>query len=198
MKKPLEFDQDDFIQDEFDDAVGAKEGLEAIIDSLVPLNPPADLTKKVLGTLSQRRFERFADDVADLLDIDAEQAQKLLDGVDQDENWSAGPVEGMTLYHVEGGPKVDRAITGFTRIEAGGGFPEHKHLGKESILILQGYFKDTVTGVVHGPGEVVHMEPDTSHGFELLEGGTRLTYLVVVQEGVELGGMPIMYDSPLL
>ena len=198
MKKPLKLDNDAFIKEDLEDGLDAKEGLEDIINALEPQTPSTGLAESILAALPQRRFARFTQDVAELLDIASAQAEKLLDGIDKKANWSDGPIEGMTIYHVEGGPRVARAITGFTRIESGGGFPEHKHLGKESILILQGYFKDTVSDVVHGPGDIVHMASQTSHGFEVLEGATQLTYLVVVQEGVEIAGAPIMYDSPLL
>jgi quercetin dioxygenase-like cupin family protein len=198
VKKPFKLHNDAFIEENLEEGLKAKEGLEDIIDALEPETPSAGLAASILAALPTQRFTRFANEVADLLDIDMKQAQNLLDGVDDSSNWAAGPIDGMTIYHVEGGPKVSRAITGFTRIEANGEFPEHKHLGIESILILQGYFKDTVSHEVHGPGDIVHMASQTSHGFKLLEDATQLTYLVVVQEGLEIAGTPIMYDSPLL
>ena len=198
MKKPNRTAQDNFFSDvtETDSEFG--DAFVHLAEQLEPSAPSADLGSMILASLPGQRFDRFAKDVTTLLDIDEDQALALLEGIDKSSNWSQGPVPGMTLYHVEGGPKVERAITGFTKIIAGGGFPEHKHLGVEHVLVIQGYFIDDVSGEKYGPGDLVVMEPNTRHSFRVLENGPDLTYLVVVQEGIELNGAEIKYDSPLL
>jgi hypothetical protein len=191
MKKPLQLHTDAFMSEALEDDADLVFGLEQIVDDLQPQSPSSSLESRILSSLLENRFERFTTDVASLLDVDPVQAKELLDGIDASDNWVDGPVEGMTIYHVDGGPKVARAITGFARIPSDKGFPEHKHLGRESILVLQGYFKDSVSQEVFGPGDIAHMETDSAHAFEVLPGCTTLTYLVVVQEGVEVLGMEI-------
>ena len=198
MKKPNPAAQDDFFKDAEENEANFGDSFVQLADHLEPATPSTDLEARILAALPEQRFERFSKDVTELLDISEENALQLLNGIDESANWSEGPVPGMTLYHVEGGPKVERAITGFTKIIAGGGFPEHKHLGIEHVLVIQGYFIDDVSGEKYGPGDLVVMEPNTRHSFRVLENGPDLTYLVVVQEGIELNGAEIKYDSPLL
>src|SRR5262245_8026461 len=50
------------------------------------------------------RFDHFAPDVARMLEVSEETACTLLDGIGRGESWVAGPVPGVLLYHVAGGP----------------------------------------------------------------------------------------------
>ena len=91
---------------------------------------------------------------------------------------------------------MERAITGFIRLDSGLVFPPHKHLGEERVLVLQGYYVDQVTGVEYGPGDVVELPANSEHSFEVLAESTGLLYLAVVQEGVQIGDLVMRYDDP--
>lgn len=103
---------------------------------------------------------------------------------------------GMALYHVEGGPAVERAVTGFIRLESAQSFPPHTHLGDESVMVLQGYYVDDVSGHEYGPGDIVRLPAGSAHSFTVLAKSTGLLYLAVVQEGLQIGNQVLLFDDP--
>lgn len=148
--------------------------------------------KRLLDRVKQGgRLHRFADTVAEMLDIDDATARTLLDGIDQRTSWEASPLDDVTLYHVEGGESVKGAITGFVRIPPGGVFPEHDHSGDEKVLIVQGHCRDTYDGRILAPGDIAGMSPSSGkHSVEALA-GPPLVYLAVVFEGITVGGQKL-------
>jgi putative transcriptional regulator len=189
---------DEFLKELAAENPEAADELTQLVDELAPATVSGDGRSRLLANLPSSRFERFAADVAKLLDIDEATAQTLLDGIDRGENWVPGLFPGMDLYHVDGGPTVERAITGFVRLGAGAQFPEHGHVGDEYVLILQGYYTDDVSGKEYGPGDIAHLPGGTSHSFRVLAESTGLLYLAVIQEGMEIGGEVIDYNDPRL
>jgi quercetin dioxygenase-like cupin family protein len=148
---------------------------------------PSDLRAKILaGASLEGRFDRFAAQTAELLVIDEARAKALLDGIGRAESWEPSPLPGIDLFHVDGGPGTEDAITGFVRIPAGAGFPEHEHLGDEAVLVIQGSVEDTVSGAIHRPGDVARMAAGTAHGLKVRPGAD-FVYLSVVQRGVKIG-----------
>lgn len=144
---------------------------------------------------TEGRFDRFAARVAELLDLDERQASALLDGIGCVESWTDGPAPGVDVFHVQGGPKVANAITGFVRMAGGVVFPEHRHLGDELVLVIQGSFEDGVTGRVHRAGESVPMPAGTAHDFRARP-GPALVYLVVLEDGLQIGEHVVRADDP--
>lgn len=152
-------------------------------------DPGSQARRRLLDTVrGGGRLHRFAEQVADLLDIDVARARALLDGIDENHNWEASPLPNVRLYHVAGGDKVRGAITGFVRIDEGGVFPEHDHSGDETVLIVQGHCRDSHDGSILSPGDLARMTPsDGSHEVLALP-GPALVYLAVVFEGIGIGG----------
>ena len=187
---------DRFLEELEADAPGAADEVTKLVDEIPAETPSPGARDALLTALSCSRFERFAAQVANLLDVDEEAAQRLLDGIDQSENWEEGLTEGMELYHVEGGPAVERSITGFIRLESGGQFPPHTHLGDEAVLVIQGYYVDDVSGQEYGPGDVARLPGGSAHSFSVLAASTGLLYLAVIQEGLQIGDEVMRYDDP--
>lgn len=184
--------RDDFLREVDDGEVGAD--LVTVVDGLPPVTPPVAARAGLLASLiSVPRFDRYAATVADLMDVGLEAARALLAKIDG--TWDPGLLEGMEQIDIAGGPRVERAITGFIRLPGGAAFPFHEHVGDESVLILQGYYVDD-DGTDHGPGEVVRMAGGTAHGFRVIDGGTDLVYLAVIQEGVRIGDMLLEPGDP--
>jgi putative transcriptional regulator len=174
-----------------------EDGVDALVAAVEGegVAPPALRADLLREARLEGRFHRFAARVADLLDVSEETARALLDGIGRAESWGDGGVPGVDLYHVEGGPAVANAITGFVRMSAGADFPEHTHLGDEVVLVIQGSFQDGASGRVHRAGEAVHMPEGTAHGFRVRP-GPALVYLVVLQEGLKIGDMVRRADDP--
>lgn len=174
------------------------EALSRLLAALepAPLEAPADLRAQLHDEARHEgRFDRFREVVAELMDVDLAAADALLDGIGDPGNWEASPLPQVSLYHLEGGPAVDDAITGFVRIRAGDAFPEHVHLGDEEIVVIQGSFVDGVSGAIHRAGDRVPMRAGTRHDFRVRP-GPDLIYLVVLQQGLTIGDQRFGPNDP--
>jgi len=141
-------------------------------------------------TRAHGALEVYAERVAALVDADLRRARRLLRLIGDPDAWLT-MYPGCRLMHIRPGPAVARPglDVGFVSLEAGTPFPEHRHLGDEAVLVLQGSLVDLSSGAVHGAGALVKMPEGTTHG---IQAGPqeRLIYLVVVG-GVEIPGIPI-------
>ena len=153
-----------------------------------PAEPaPSDVRARLMAALPHTsRFERFANAVSDLLDIDRGRAERLLDQLDNRSHFLE-MMPGIELFWVEGGPRVANAVRGFVRVAAGLQFPEHEHFGEEHVLVLQGSFHDPVRDRVFRPGDISVMPKGTSHLHIVPLDGPDLLMLSVIQEGVAVG-----------
>lgn len=174
------------------------EGFADFVDLLEPAAPPADGLDRLLeAALPGGRLGRFAESVAELLDIAVGEAAVLLDRAGSTESYEAGPFPGVALYHVSGGPNVRGAITGFVRIVEDAGFPEHHHLGAESVLVLQGSLLEPETGRVYRPGEIARADAGSAHT-TVARPGPDLVYLAVLFAGLRVGDTEMRADDPRL
>lgn len=184
-------DLDDFLRE-----AGDIDLVSAVADALAPVAPPPALRDRVLASIvDEGRFERFAAEVARLMDVGLDGARALLDSMTDSSRWQPGPVDAVKIFHIAGGPAVHGAVTGFVRLDAGARFPEHTHLGHETVMILQGSCEDDVSGEIHRPGDVAEALADTTHGITARP-GPDLLYLAVVQEGVDIGGTVLRAGDP--
>ncbi len=156
--------------------------------------PGASLKDRILAGLSHEgRFDRFIEQVSELLEVDAAGAKSMLDAIHDEGSWHTGLLPDVHLYDVDGGPSVQNAITGFVRMAQGTPFPEHEHMGEETALIVQGSAIDS-RGELWRVGDVVTMEAGTDHSFEARP-GPDLLFLVIVQKGLRVGGAEFGPDS---
>ncbi len=169
----------------------------AEFDRLITILPRVPLSLSEQALLSKAtpyaRFSRFTADIADLMDVEFKKAKDWLSSIDAPTPWRQSVMPTMQLFDIEGGPKVSNAIVGFVKIEKGAGFPNHKHIGKEKMYILQGNLHDE-DGSVYGPGDLIEHVAGSDHAF-LAGGNVPLIYLTVNQIGVEIGGNFIGPDS---
>ncbi|HKU36911.1 MAG TPA: cupin domain-containing protein [Polyangiales bacterium] len=167
-------------------------GLAEFGEALPNAEPPPELRSRLLDGLStQGRFARFAERTAQLLDISLERARALLDRLD-DLTLFEPAFPGASFFWCEGGPRVANAVRGFVRVQAGTDFPEHEHIGDEIVLVLQGTFHDTTTGVTHHVGDEVLMPAGTSHAYTVPADGTDLLKLSVTREGLRAFGQSFL------
>ena len=160
--------------------------LGRMMDALPAEKPAPALKDRLMKSIAaESRFARFTAAVARIIDVAHDQAEKLVNAIDDATRWESGLLPGTSLYHIDGGPAVAGAIVGFTRMEAGAVFPEHKHVGEETVLVIQGGFIDS-SGAVHRAGDEVHMAAGTTHSFTAAP-GPDLVYLGVVLEGFDIG-----------
>ena len=186
-----------------DDTLEALEASETELEALVLAMATASkcdaasdaFRAHLMASLEQtHRFDDLKAQVALLLDVDGEQAARFLLNIDRASTWSPGPIPGVDIYHVEGGPLVEEAVTGFVRLGAGATFPEHEHLGDETVLVLQGALIDSHGRQVRA-GEAAPMSAGSRHAFRAV-GSAPLIYLAVIQRGVRIGDVEILAGDP--
>jgi len=164
--------------------------------ALEPVAPSAAVRDRLLASIAtENRFARFADRVGQLLDLGRQKAQALLAAIDEATSWEPGFAEGISLYHLDGGPAVANAVVGFVKIAAGTGFPHHEHIGEEIVYVLQGACRDDVDGQIGRPGDEIRKPAGSEHAFSTLPGADFI-YLAVVYDGVKIGDMVMGPDSP--
>jgi quercetin dioxygenase-like cupin family protein len=140
------------------------------------------------------RFPDFEAPIAELVELPLTKVAELLLRVDAKASWEPGPIPGIELFHFSGGPSVQNAITGFVRLAPGTAFPHHAHIGLERVLVIQGALKDS-DGTRHMRGAAITMAAGTAHAFAV-DGDIPLIYVVVVEQGVIIGGQRIGPGDP--
>lgn len=168
----------------------------ALVTALPAETPaPALLDRLMKSVDAESRFgERFAAQMAAIIDSTKETAQSFLDALADATRWHESGLPGVGLFDVQGGPRVANAVVGFVRMEPGSVFPEHTHVGDEIVLIIQGGYVDSA-GVMHRAGEEHRMPAGTTHAFTAAP-GPDLVYLGVVQQGFNIGEAHFGPDSP--
>ncbi len=156
--------------------------------ALEPETPPPWLRERILTAVAKTsRFEALVGRVAGMLDVARERARELLALIDEPASWVPGPAVAR-LIHLSAGPRVADANCGFVWQPAGAGFPQHRHIGEEQVLVLQGGFEDD-DGRVYRRGDEAVKAGGSEHHFTALP-GTDLVYLVVLYGGLHIPSLP--------
>lgn len=144
--------------------------LTGVALSVEPVRPHQAVKTRLFASLRpQSPFIGFVDRLAEFFDLGGGRAQELLDAISAVPNspWEASPVPGVSLLHLDGGPRVAEAVNcGLVHIASGGGFPKHTHIGDEWALILQGSCQED-NGHVSQPGDLLHKEAGSAHAFRV-------------------------------
>jgi quercetin dioxygenase-like cupin family protein len=179
---------DDFLAENAPEAE-ALNTLAALTGDLELVAPPDPLLQRIVGEATHvDRFDRFVATVGKLLDLSNDAARGVCNQIDDPDGWFTDPSGLSEQLWIEGGPGVSNAVTGFVRVNAGNQFPEHKHLGEEHVLVMQGSFIDSIDGTVARPGDIITRGPNTEHSFYVPEGGPDVLLLAIVNVGYEVDG----------
>jgi len=173
------------------------QALVADLDDDLPAPPPPSLFDRIRQTAdAQREPEALVSKVAGLLGDTARRARYLLRMLHDAEPWIE-LFPGCKLMHVQPGPAIagPRMDVGFVTLDANVPFPEHEHVGEETVLIISGELVDLTSGARASAGALVTMAAGTEHTVAAGPDGA-VTYLVVVDGGVKIGGMESMEPPP--
>lgn len=133
---------------------------------------------RLLASAGAEPLAPFVDALASLFDLARERARELLALFETDEGWT--PLfPGAAFIDLEGGPAIGGQTVGLVRIAPGLHFPAHRHLGEETVLVLQGAFVDGDRRVE--PGDQVTMPDGSRHDFRVVS-EVELRYAVVVNQ----------------
>src|SRR5262245_15900151 len=127
----------------------------AALGGLGKPEPSAKGRARLLATVSTgpERYGPFFSKVARIVDLGLEKIEAVFAEAEDRTKWEAGPFPGIELFHFAGGPAAAHADTGFIRFAPGFVFPEHKHLGREVVMLLEGAYLDS-SGRLYCAGDI--------------------------------------------
>lgn len=191
MKRPLEPPLPEFVREVLarDERDLASDRLLA--ESLSVLGParPAPISTgraRLLDAvrLPPLRYAPFFDRLSALFDLTVEEVTAVLSRSTDEEAWERA-MPGVKLLHFQGGPKTAGSDCGLVEVEAGLAFPQHRHLGVERALILEGGYRDD-SGRLFQAGDLAVMDSGTSHAYVVLPDGP-LLFALLLEHGLEGG-----------
>lgn len=136
--------------------------LDFLTRGLPGLDAGTSLRDRLLGLAGgKERFLPFLDRMMSLFDLGEGAAQGELNTIDQPDAWD-DMVPGVRFRDFHGGPAIGEAHGGLIRVQPGASFPEHEHVGDESMLLLQGEVEDD-EGKRYGAGDLIESASGTRH-----------------------------------
>ena len=151
----------------------------------VALTPPSDLRSRLLEDVSAiAPYSLYHLQMAEALGGTEAGLREELASMPHPSTWAEGPIPHCRLFPCVAAAQPRDAIRTLVRMEQGSRFPDHEHVGDETVLIVQGSLRSE-DGEVHRPGKVLRMAAGTSHGFDV-PAGLDLIYLAVVEEGLKI------------
>ena len=155
------------------DIADAKAAVAALGLAQAPSPPPAGLRGRLLSSLArQGRFGRFADRLARLYDLPIQEAERLVAQIEDPAAWQPFFVPGVQMIAVVPGPKYAGSIGAIAKLDPGARFPEHTHGGHETMLLLEGGFREEgELGEEVWRGDELLRTEGTGHAFVALPGG---------------------------
>jgi anti-sigma factor ChrR (cupin superfamily) len=123
--------------------------------------PPA-LRERLLASVDRGALGGWVERVMKLFDLGSEKARRVLERAETADAWKAGPLPGMQVLAVAGGPRVEGKTTTILKMRAGLHFPMHRHTGDEALFFLAG----GVTlddGRVYDAGDLLESTEGTAH-----------------------------------
>ncbi|MFB6373994.1 MAG: cupin domain-containing protein, partial [Bradymonadaceae bacterium] len=159
-------------------------------------SPSDDLRDQILRDLSpEDRFLDLIDEVETRLDLSESEARRLLAALDDESNWISVPgydidLFGFRFVGIEPGPQVEAELAALLRVARGATFPEHEHVGREQVFVLQGTLIED-DGEVFDRGELIEHDHETSHTFSVPDDSPDLIGIVCVEHGLLIDGIPL-------
>lgn len=142
----------------------ARELLAGLALVLPAVAPTGGLRERVLRSAQVGAWEPFLARVAQVWDLSVEAVLAQFRRAADPAQWGPGPMPGITLFHLEGGPATAGADVGIVTFAPGTAFPLHGHSAAEQYVLLQGRIFDSA-GRVELPGETVEYTADVVHSF---------------------------------
>lgn len=143
---------------------------EALAAAVPPRPPAASVRERLMAFVrGEGRFADFVPELARLFDVDEATARQLVTRLHEPDAWMEGPVPGVHIQPVEGGPRLEGAFSAFVRLPPGQRFPTHLHGGTEKNFVLQGGFRED-SGLEIWAGESLEKTLGTTHAYVALEG----------------------------
>jgi hypothetical protein len=194
MSQRRPYDIPDFVSDALgqgDEALGSDcPEIEHVLASLATVSgelvPTPRLRSRLMSGVSSgpARYAPFYAKLGQLFDTGRDAIVDICERSLQESQWELGPHPSIRLMHVKGGPRVTGADVGLVRMPADFAWPNHRHLGEECVLILEGSYLDQ-RGTLYRAGDIHEMSTGTEHSF-VVQAGQPLVMAVVLFNGIEM------------
>lgn len=161
--------------------------LEALSLEAEPIAPSPGLEARILASTQPGpgRFEGFVERLTQLFDLSPGRVREHLRAIEQvpdggsgSGDWEPGPVAGVFLYHLDGGPSLATADCGFVYHAPGVHFPRHGHTAAERALVLSGGAR-TDTGDRWAPGSYREASSEDVHSYRVDDGAPLVSAVVL-------------------
>jgi len=153
-----------------------------------------DRLAQAVGTLPLK-FAPFYDSLSSLWDLPEQGVVAELTRAKDPNAWRFAGMPGLRVMHVRGGENVARARVVLAEFGEGLRFPAHRHTAPETVLVLQGAYRDS-HGVCKGPGDLHHMAQGSEHSFRVLPGSPCIA--ASVQFGVEFANFMVRWWAKIM
>lgn len=161
--------------------MGVKSALAALAASIGAQPAPPSLRARLLASVEREgRHGRYADRLARLFDLPMDAAEALAASAEDPAAFSPFFIPGVELIQVQAGPRFPGSLAVIARIRPGARFPEHVHLGRETMVVLAGGFReDGPGGSEIWRGDELVSDQGSGHAFVALEGEPCVTASLV-------------------
>lgn len=112
------------------------------------------------------RYAPFGRALSELYDLPREDIRALLARSAEPGAWRWSGLPGIKKLPVPAGPAAAGAQTYLVKLAAGVHFPEHRHDGVETVLLLAGAYTEA-GGKRYETGDLHVMQPGTAHAFTI-------------------------------
>jgi quercetin dioxygenase-like cupin family protein len=123
---------------------------------------------RLLAAVTQgaERYAPLFRKLTEFFDLSVEALRAVFARAELESEWTPGPLPWVTLFHLDGGPRVAGLDTGLVRLKKGMPFPRHRHVGPERVMILSGGYHDH-DHRWYGPGDLHVMDVGTEHSLQM-------------------------------
>jgi predicted ChrR family anti-sigma factor len=137
-------------------------------EALPQAGGPAALRARLLEETSRapERYAPFTRTLSELYDLPRDDIRDLLRRSADPRAWKRSGLPGIKKLQVQAGSSRRGAQTYLVKFAAGRRFPEHRHDGLETVLIMAGSYTDN-GGKQYDTGDIHVMEPGTAHSFTI-------------------------------
>ncbi|MFI5300098.1 MAG: cupin domain-containing protein [Polyangiales bacterium] len=165
----------------------AHETLRYALSASLESAAPSESTRARLLALvaGPDRYAPFADRVASLFELESAPAVALLTELaTSTERWRAGPIEGTAWWPVKSPVNARGVQTWLLRIEGGCRLPTHRHVGEETVLVIEGAYQSSDESWA-AAGDVTRLPANSIHDLRVPPGAPCVC-AVRLEKGMEL------------
>jgi quercetin dioxygenase-like cupin family protein len=130
------------------------------------------------------RFAPFFSRTAELFALNEAKVEALFSEFDKAATWHDSGAPGVKQFDVIAGKTLADTRGHFLRCAPGAHVPSHRHLGPESVLVLEGAYVDD-QGTQRVAGQLHHMPAGTVHALRASDAGCTIA---IMAQGVEFLG----------